>query len=727
MPRLNFLPPWPDPQESIGRQVPSSRVRNRMVWWPRGPALEIFEKFIQPEIENLLKVVDLGHADLFIRLYMIGRKPESANPIVMVCCTNSKSRDAAEGTIRESGLLGGHKGIGLGGAALPLEHPTPVRRLSPNNQGRNMPAESSEHDPADIYSRRSLSSTIANLPFRPQSGRGPYPSTNSFATNDSSPFIIDTLPSSTESNNSNSGPVVFASSTEPSIGRRISTSTISGHDSHHYATAGVVIQVGENYYQLTAGHLFEVKNDSWYEEEPQIDSDECHFDGQSEDDERNSNYESEIGRRGSATPDDILSSSYCSTNEETTRSYNTNVHRESHPAFNRQHEKGKILALERIENRISTDNKFLQNPSTLGRRLPIGCLPHGKSFQASIDYAIIAISRDSVENLNSTINRTFWPFKFVKDYVEVGHEERRIIVVTYSKNIEGLLIPGKVASRDHRTRQFEQSVQVILEGEVFEGDCGSPVLDSSSGSLYGHVIMGVAGTKVAYIVPAVDIFRDIETRIGKPVSIVTKEDGVKMKTPTNGSDISLSSTSSIFSHASSSTSAPSEGLGLDPTIGSLPCEFIGYGGCAQTFAWDDVDNWIEHIISKHLNGNLPKKVICWFCDDATFDYRETGETGDRRVNFEHRMWHIRSHILDGMNVHDIRPDHFLTAHLKKYRLVPEYAYHVVRRYAEVPQPNWIVPHDGVPADWEGEYGYNNPLEETRKSRKYRHRSGKSKK
>ncbi|KAI0182440.1 hypothetical protein EV127DRAFT_320028, partial [Xylaria flabelliformis] len=148
----------------------------------------------------------------------------------------------------------------------------------------------------------------------------------------------------------------------------------------------------------------------------------------------------------------------------------------------------------------------------------------------------------------------------------------------------------------------------------------------------------------------------------------------------------------------------------------LPCEFAGYGSCEQTFDLNDVNNWIEHIISVHLQEKLPKVAICWFCDDYVFDYKKVG---DRRVNFENRMHHIYEHILhERLTAHHMRPDHHMNTHLQKYGLVPEHAHRVVRRYADVPQPNWILPHDGVPPDWEdrdsrGEYVVNSPLEEQR--------------
>ncbi|KAI0437011.1 hypothetical protein F4803DRAFT_178211 [Xylaria telfairii] len=621
MPILRSLPPWPNPQESIGRQIPSSRVGRRMVWWPRGPALEIFENLIHPAIEDILRVVDLGHCDLFIRLYMIGRKPENANPIIMVCCTNSRAQTTAEAAIRESGLLGEHKGFGLGGVALPLEHPAPVRRLSPQNQGENLSAASSKCDPANIPHQIS-SSTTTNLSLHHLS--------EPILGDNSSPFIIDTLSNVTEYDD-NYGPLLFASSIEPLMGRRIFTVDDADQASRPYATAGVVIQAGENYYQLTVGHLFEAKSKRLDEGESQMSLDECHFDEQSDDDEQDSDYESEIMRRGSATPEDALSSSSDST--KAARDYNTEVHQDPHLVFDTQHGSGNVLANEEIPNPVETNSKSLMKPPKTGPGLPIGCLPRGKSFQAPMDYAIIAVPGEHVENIIWSINHHIESSQRVQDIAEVGHEERNIIVITHSRNIKGVLIPGKIPYRNCHA-QFERLLQVNLTSEVFEGDSGSPVLDESTGSLYGHITMGVEGTNVAYINQAVDVFRDIEARIGKSVWIVSNDDNRMMKLPTSRPPIgsspfpprslrdsdSDSTTSSYFSHesvtsiASVSTKAPDKHT-TEITTGRLPCEFVGYSACERTFAINDVDNWIEHIISEHLQENLPKRVVCWFCNE----------------------------------------------------------------------------------------------------------------
>ncbi|KAI3327904.1 hypothetical protein HD806DRAFT_341594 [Xylariaceae sp. AK1471] len=194
-----------------------------------------------------------------------------------------------------------------------------------------------------------------------------------------------------------------------------------------------------------------------------------------------------------------------------------------------------------------------------------------------------------------------------------------------------------------------------------------------------------------------------------------------------------SSTFSRSSAASTSTSMtrPDVDLGHFAAARSLPCEFVGYGFCDRTFHLDDVESWIEHIISEHLDNRLPRKAICWFCDDFDFDSKSVGD--DRRANYDNRMWHIRDHFMSETgNVNSIRPDHHFNNHLQESQLITTQAYHSARRYDEVPQGPWIIPHNAMPMALEARDArqrveYKDPHDEERKYRRHRHKAGRSKK
>ncbi|KAI1107359.1 hypothetical protein F4804DRAFT_197722 [Jackrogersella minutella] len=124
----------------------------------------------------------------------------------------------------------------------------------------------------------------------------------------------------------------------------------------------------------------------------------------------------------------------------------------------------------------------------------------------------------------------------------------------------------------------------------------------------------------------------------------------------------------------------------DPEPGSylLPCEFVGLGSCNRTFPYNDTDAWVEHIVTEHLCGRLPREADCWYCDAYHFDARHPQVQNDRRQNFYNRMEHIRTHIADGMNANGIRPDYYMAKHLHDHKLIPESTYRAVMIYNELP-------------------------------------------
>ncbi|KAI1260785.1 hypothetical protein F5Y18DRAFT_246658 [Xylariaceae sp. FL1019] len=180
-----------------------------------------------------------------------------------------------------------------------------------------------------------------------------------------------------------------------------------------------------------------------------------------------------------------------------------------------------------------------------------------------------------------------------------------------------------------------------------------------------------------------------------------------------------------------STSTAMHGFGPGQGRQYLPCEFVGYGWCDVTFNLDDTESWIEHIITEHLYDQLPRKAICWFCDEYEFDYKGASARGDRRVNFDNRMHHIREHLLDGWTVDRIRVDHHFNEHLHKADLIPAGAYNSVRRWSELPagNPPWLYAHNAVPFEVQkreerNQYQRTDTRHEERRQRKEHGKRGK---
>ncbi|KAK5988646.1 hypothetical protein PT974_10132 [Cladobotryum mycophilum] len=75
---------------------------------------------------------------------------------------------------------------------------------------------------------------------------------------------------------------------------------------------------------------------------------------------------------------------------------------------------------------------------------------------------------------------------------------------------------------------------------------------------------------------------------------------------------------------------------------SLPCEFLWYDNCEESFGLTGYDAWVEHMLTQHLDRTLPRKLICWICEEnfeARSDLRE-----EKKINYRERICHIAEHF-----------------------------------------------------------------------------------
>lgn len=246
--------PWPNPRDSLGEiiDIDSKKIKGN-VWVPKGPALELFEKRIRPQVESLLYSTEPPQcAPLLLTLYMIGKKETSANPIIMICCCDRKVRKDAEALIRESDILQQFPQLGLGNSASLLETKASV-----------MPAAGSS-------------------------------TTSQWHTQ---------VPSRLEIHGLN----------EPVIGRLLRFVSIAdGRETVKFTTGGPFIRIEKHTYQLTATHI---SRDTDPDSEMQSGSDDdCEYDGQSDTDTDRDTDEQEEGASeeddghiavGTGTPRDL--------------------------------------------------------------------------------------------------------------------------------------------------------------------------------------------------------------------------------------------------------------------------------------------------------------------------------------------------------------------------------------------------------------------------------------
>ncbi|KAK4171331.1 hypothetical protein QBC36DRAFT_315889 [Triangularia setosa] len=86
-----------------------------------------------PDIKDVLRNIDIGYANIFVRLYIIGKRQETSMPMLMIC-SNPDARALVEGAIRGSSPPAKFPEFGLGASALPWEQHGPARTLAGEEQ-----------------------------------------------------------------------------------------------------------------------------------------------------------------------------------------------------------------------------------------------------------------------------------------------------------------------------------------------------------------------------------------------------------------------------------------------------------------------------------------------------------------------------------------------------------------------------------------------------------------
>ncbi|KAL6401553.1 hypothetical protein AUP68_15427 [Ilyonectria robusta] len=450
---------WPNAEESCGSEVQTTRLgRNRRAWWARGPAIEQFNRDIEPEITAILKNIDMQDTEINIRVYMIGKKEETSRPTVMVCCVDKEVRQRAKESLRASSTLRNNPGFALGSIDYLLEQLVPGR---------------------------SLASNMADGSVNPRIETGP----------NSDPMLE-----------------VFSTSLIPKIGRRLYITHLGTIDAYPCSTGGVVVEVGKELFQLTVGHICDVQ-DNGQQVTSSMDSDACSIDGQSESgseaDDALSAFEQNMHRASMSFCE--MSDFGCS-EDETDSSTSTTLER---------HRKSTCTV---YSDTASHKYRVVDGTPESPPLIKVGkvALHSRDGHNPNLDYALISIDEPVSLPFNEiTLSREdHSPILQVRQLATIDNEERRIVSVTSASGVlKGMLIPGTTFLAKGNQPQPQKLHVVQLDGVVAEGDSGAVVVDEVSGDLYGHIISGCPGTRIAYIVASSATFEDLSTRTNGQVSI----------------------------------------------------------------------------------------------------------------------------------------------------------------------------------------------------------------
>lgn len=107
----------------------------------------------------------------------------------------------------------------------------------------------------------------------------------------------------------------------------------------------------------------------------------------------------------------------------------------------------------------------------------------------------------------------------VVEIAKVGEEAVGVLVVTARGSVQGTVLPD-IASVSLRGSAPSQTVHAIILSEpLYPADCGSAVIDTVTGSCYGHIALKAEGHVVAYMAPAADTMADIVRNFGQLPSL----------------------------------------------------------------------------------------------------------------------------------------------------------------------------------------------------------------
>ncbi|KAI1848605.1 hypothetical protein JX266_005464 [Neoarthrinium moseri] len=277
------------------------------------------------------------------------------------------------------------------------------------------------------------------------------------------------------------------------------------------ATLGGVIQVNGKYFYTTAAHAFlEEVGRPQRGEEYDSDDDACSFDG-SED------LDTPCGGTAagqSEVSDDIkglVISDAPRASGPTARTADQNAQ-----CAPNQFSQASAATVARSAYQSSQDQELtFEHPGEV-------FLSPWRRFRTALDYALIEVVDQKHRRANAIpLKGASEPPLVVRDVAKAPSDNTSVILISSRGCIPGMLsatpaygkAPGTSSHREMLTAAFSDRLEV--------GDCGSWVVDASSGVLYGHLVAGSPDGGTGLITPFVHIFEDILVRSGQVPSLPT--------------------------------------------------------------------------------------------------------------------------------------------------------------------------------------------------------------
>ncbi|CVK97856.1 uncharacterized protein FPRN_10744 [Fusarium proliferatum] len=301
---------------------------------------------------------------------------------------------------------------------------------------------------------------------------------------------------------------VLADAPEPAVGKRIFV--VNPHDfSLRPATTGPIILRGGKCYQLTVAHVFRQTRELDHSSGQQMAEDDCDFDGMSDTGRDEESQYDEITSKGSATPGEIDSDK--ASFEASLDAFSGEKHsssRSESPSSDHL-DTGHDLrpSVEYLEDNPGFGEFDVSQLQFFGR-LALSSLT---GSNPSLDYALIETSKmpDNAER-SSMITGSL-----VSNVGEIEADDISIVATTSPHClVEGRLTATPSYVRLSGQHTFQEVYPIRLGKPLQDGDCGTAVFGKDDNRFYGHIVAGGPGTSIAFLIPAGEISRDVQARIG---------------------------------------------------------------------------------------------------------------------------------------------------------------------------------------------------------------------
>ncbi|KEF60827.1 uncharacterized protein A1O9_02389 [Exophiala aquamarina CBS 119918] len=303
------------------------------------------------------------------------------------------------------------------------------------------------------------------------------------------PLALDTMPLNNAQTSCHSGRVGII---RVANNKLFTLHNLRKHSKAHIATVGGIVRCDERTFLFTAGHPFETAVSYVCPDTTPMEDEGWELD---------SDHGSEV-----TDFDDCMESSVDDNPRTSQAQLIQNPHREA------------------VSGAATTSLKVSRGPLALNSGEVTADEHPITAFSTTLDYALIEVSTPEAMAFGEAAEGTMPPNTWQRVCpIPTGVRDCKILSFMASSGSStfstGTLSATPSFIRMPNSKRFQMTYRVDFDAPIFKGDCGSWILDAETRGLYGHLIAGCERSTVAYIVPSVGVFEEVQNRLGSNVEL----------------------------------------------------------------------------------------------------------------------------------------------------------------------------------------------------------------